>query len=206
MKKITLILLAALFATSAFSQDFSAGLRVGAGLQAVGQYKYNSNCYFEARFGASWINSFGNKHNGSVDLSGDESIGFSGFGVQVGHLGTRAADIVLADYTYYRPSIVADFTLLHNWRVLTMDWTPDYGDWFFDAGVGVNAGGCKNFAYVGVVGMARLGFNFPDVPLTLAVDWTPSFGPSFIYGEKWSEESFNSGGLANLGITCTYNF
>lgn len=206
MKKFALLLITALFATTAFAQEFSAGLRVGSGIQAVGQYKYNSNCYFEARFGGSWINGFGTKSHSYEAIGGDDSIGFIDFGVQVGHLGTRAGEIVLADITYYKPSITADFTLLHNWRVLTMDWTPDYGDWFFDAGAGVNVGGSENFAYVGVVGMARLGFNFPDVPLTLAVDWTPSFGPSFIYGKKWCEASFNSGGLANLGITCTYNF
>lgn len=203
MKKITLILLAALFATSAFAQEFSAGLRIGSGLQAVGQYKYNESAYFEARFGASWNNSYGTRHNGDLDYGGD-SVGTANFGMQIG--GTRAADFILADYAYYRPSIAADFTLLHNWHILDMDWTPSYGEWFFDAGVGVNAGGCENFAYAGVVGMARLGFNFFDVPLTLAVDWTPSFGPSFIYGKGWREASFNSGGLANLGITCTYNF
>ena len=32
--------------------------------------------------------------------------------------------------------VVADFSVLHNWNVCKMDWTPDAGQWFLDAGVG----------------------------------------------------------------------
>ena len=56
--------------------------------------------------------------------------------------------------------VTADFTALYNWKICTMDWTPNGGDWFFDAGVGVNVGGASHYAYVGIAGMARLGYNF----------------------------------------------
>lgn len=202
MKKVLLLVVAVIFATSSFAQEFSAGLRVGSGFQAVGQLQYSDNCYLEARFGASWVSSFG---SGSYRYNGgnDDSIGYGSFG-EIGILDmTRASNI---SFDYYRPGVTVDLTLLHNWRILRMDWTPDYGDWFFDAGAGVKVGGKKNFAYVGIAGMARLGFNFPDVPITLAVDWTPSLGPSIIYGSGFRDASFNSLALADFGITCTYNF
>jgi len=200
MKRFALILFAVAFATSAFAQEFSAGLRVGSGIQAVGQYKYNDNCYFEARFGASWLNRLGSRYE--VDYGGD-SIGYNGAeGFGFVDMSTRAATV----YTTYETFVTADFTLLHNWRIFKMDWTPEYGDWFFDAGVGVNVGGKEHYAYVGLAGMARLGFNFPDVPITLSADWTPVVGPKFFYGKGWNEVSYNALGLANFGVTCTYNF
>lgn len=200
MKKLTLLLLAVVFATSAFAQEFSVGLRLGSGVQAVGQYKYNDKCYIEARFGASWLNRYVSSYD--IDYGGD-SIGYNGTeGFDFMDMTTRAASV----RTHYDAFVTADFTVLHNWRVFTMDWTPSYGDWFFDAGVGVNVGGKEHFAYVGLAGMARLGFNFPDVPITLSADWTPVVGPNFVYGKGWREASYNTLGLANLAVTCTYNF
>lgn len=109
---------------------------------------------------------------------------------------------------------MCDLTLLHNWHIFDMDWTPSLGEWFFDAGAGLNFGGVAGNAYIGVSGMARLGFTFLDWPITLSVDWTPSFGPRVFYGEiyfadkvtKSSYTKYNALGLATLGITCTYNF
>ena len=100
----------------------------------------------------------------------------------------------------------ADFTVLHNWRVLEFDWTPDAGKWNFDAGVGVNVGGRETWAYVGAAGMARLSFTFNDFPLTLGVDWTPSFGPSINYTKGYNEAYFNYHALANVGVTATWRF
>lgn len=199
MKRVLLILVAVLFTTGAFAQEWSAGVRVGSGIQALGQYKYDTDKYLEARFGALWNNPV--------------------YGVWRGD-------------SYHQSRIMLDFTALHNWNVLEMDWTPRGGMWFFDAGAGVSVGGRKNYAYVGLTAMARLGFTFNNLPLTLAVDWSPTFGPAIWYGTyimggddfggEWgvantpsitrataiSQRSvgFNDLGLANFGISCTYNF
>ena len=177
MKKVLLLFVAVIFASSAFAQDWSLGARVGSGFQVVGQYKYDGNNNVEARFGASWNNPVVTTiYNGPDTIDVDEG------------------------------RVMADFTLLHNWHILDMDWTPDGGLWFFDAGVGVNVGGRANYAYVGVAGMARLGFTFNNTPLTLALDWTPTFGPGILYVRGANEAFFNELGLANVGISCTYNF
>ena len=160
MKEFFLLMVASLFVTGAFAQDWSVGGRLGSGFQAVGQYGYNQKSYVEARFGAGWLDG----------------------------------------------GVTADFTALHNWKIATMDWTPSAGDWFFDAGVGVNVGGAGNFAYVGVAGMARLGFTFNNAPISLSVDYTPVIGPAIVYGGGYSAAGFRGVGFANLGFTCTYNF
>lgn len=54
MKKFFLLIVASLFVTGAFAQDWSVGGRIGSGFQAVGQYKFGNDNYVEARFGASW--------------------------------------------------------------------------------------------------------------------------------------------------------
>ncbi len=102
--------------------------------------------------------------------------------------------------------LVADFTALYNWKVLTMDWTPSVGEWFFDAGVGVGVGGRANYAYVGAAGMAKLGLKFNDVPVKLSIDWTPVIGPYMVYGGGYTWTAFNAYGFANAGISCTYCF
>ena len=110
------------------------------------------------------------------------------------------------NYQVYSGRVMADFSFLHYWGCADMDWTPSAGRWFFDAGVGVNVGGKANYAYVGVVGSARLGFTFNNVPLSLSFDWSPSFGPGILYVGNLNEAFYNELGLANVGITCTYNF
>lgn len=179
MRKALLLFVAVLFASTAFAQNWSVGARVGSGFQADAQYKYDGNNYIEARFGASW--------NNYEHPTFDEDIRFG--------------------------RVMADFTILHNWHITEMDWTPDGGIWFFDAGVGVNVGGVAHYAYVGVAGMARLGFSFHNAPVTLSLDWTPTFGPGIIYYNKFNEYIggrnhvfFNELGLADVGISCTYNF
>lgn len=102
--------------------------------------------------------------------------------------------------------LMADLELLYNWHLCTMDWTPDTGRWFFDAGCGVVVGGRAHYAYVGVAGSAKFGIAFHDVPLKLAVDWTPYLGPGIAYGGGSSYASFNEYGLANFGISCVYMF
>lgn len=102
--------------------------------------------------------------------------------------------------------IGADFTILHNWNVCTMDWTPSAGKWFFDAGVGVNLGGVPHIATVGAAGCAKLGIKFNAAPVRLAIDITPAIGPAIGYGKGWSGASFYYMGLCNCGISATYCF
>lgn len=59
MKKLLLLAVTVILATSAFAQDWSVGGRIGSGFQAVGQYSLNNDNYVEARFGASWTNGGG---------------------------------------------------------------------------------------------------------------------------------------------------
>ena len=87
-----------------------------------------------------------------------------------------------------------------------MDCTPRAGTWFFDAGVGVNVGGREHYAYVGVAGMARLGFEFNSAPVSLSLEYTPVIGPGIGYGGGASDAAFRAVGFANVGLTCTYNF
>lgn len=79
-------------------------------------------------------------------------------------------------------NLMADATLLYNWHLCDMDWTPDTGKWFFDAGCGVAVGGRAHYAYFGFAGCAKFGIEFDDVPLTLSIDWTPYIGPGIAYG------------------------
>lgn len=114
--------------------------------------------------------------------------------------------VAYSDGTIKEGRVMADFTLLYNWHILEMDWTPSTGIWFFDAGVGVNVGGKPHYAYVGVAGSARLGLKFHNAPVSLAFDWTPSFGPGILYVGNQNEAMFNELGLANVGISCVYHF
>lgn len=182
MKKVLLALVAVLLVTSVSAQKWSVGGRVGSGFQAVGQWHYNEKCNIEARFGASWTHSVF-AYGWDYGIDGDIDI--------------------LAGYT---SPITADFTVLHNWRVLEMDWTPKAGEWFLDAGVGLNVAGAKHVAYIGAAGLVRLGFTFNKVPLTLGVDYTPIVGPAICYVPGYESAAFNVGGLANFGVSCTYNF
>lgn len=182
MKKFLLLVVASLFVTGAFAQDWSVGARAGSGFQAVGQYSLNQKNYVEARFG--------------LNLA-------------------RCAS--------------ADLTGLYNWRLLQWDWTPEAGTWFLDAGVGASVGGAKHYAYFGATGMARFGFKFRKVPISLSIDYTPVIGLDFLYGpgggadnngteagyapvetraaaNKRTSVGFHEAGLWNSGITFTYTF
>ena len=181
MKKFLLLVVASLFVTGAFAQDWSVGVRAGSGFQAVGQYSFNQKNYVEARFGLNLV-----------------------------------------------PGAAADLTGLYNWRLVQWDWTPEAGTWFLDAGVGASVGGNRVYAYFGAAGMARFGFNFRKVPISLSIDYTPVLGPAFnknYVGDYDGAEAgyapvdtraaanrikphteFFWGGLWNSGITFTYTF
>ncbi len=100
----------------------------------------------------------------------------------------------------------ADFSVLYNWNVCNMDWTPSAGRWFFDAGAGINVGGKGHYAYVGVAGSAKLGIAFKGAPVRLSFDWSPAFGPGIAYWDGGSHSEFNERALCNFGITCVYCF
>jgi hypothetical protein len=182
MKKFLLLVVASLFVTGAFAQDWSVGARAGSGFQAVGQYSFNQKNYVEARFGLNLV-----------------------------------------------PGAAADLTGLYNWRLLQWDWTPEAGTWFLDAGVGASVGGAKQYAYFGATGMARFGFKFRKVPISLSIDYSPVIGLDFLYGpgggadynggeagyapvetraaaNKRTYVGFHEAGLWNSGITFTYTF
>lgn len=129
-------------------------------------------------------------------------------------------------------TLMADFTALYNWHISTMDWTPDAGKWFFDAGCGVVVGGRSHYAYFGFAGSAKIGIAFHDAPIKLSIDWTPYIGPGISYNvdvpvyenrpvdpafpnitapvvtgvKKTSYSSFNEYGFANFGLSCVYCF
>ena len=104
----------------------------------------------------------------------------------------------------------ADLTLLYQWNIAQMDWTPDAGTWFFDAGVGVGVGGRDHFAYVGATGCAKIGIKFSGAPIKLAIDWTPVFGPAIVHanveGVSANNAEFHTYGLTNFGLSCVYCF
>lgn len=103
--------------------------------------------------------------------------------------------------------VAADFTVLHNWNCFNMDWTPSTGKWFFDAGVGLSVGGGSHTAYVGVAGNAKFGIKFNSAPVRLSVDWTPVFGPGFVYGKGYNTHTgFPSLNIANFGVSAAYCF
>jgi hypothetical protein len=102
--------------------------------------------------------------------------------------------------------VAADFSALHMWNIMTMDWTPSAGQWFFDAGAGVNVGGVVNYAYVGVCGSAKLGIQFNDVPLRVAIDWSPTLGPAIEYYKGYTDADFRGVGLANVCVSAVYCF
>lgn len=104
-------------------------------------------------------------------------------------------------YATARATAMADFTALYNWNIFNMDWTPSVGQWFFDAGCGINVGGREYYAYLGAAGCAKLGLKLNDIPIRLAFDWTPAFGAG-ISGDA----AFNKWGLCNFGISCVYCF
>ncbi len=138
------------------------------------------------------------------------------------------------NWCQYGSMLTADFTALYNWNVLTMDWTPSAGEWFFDAGVGLGVGGRAHYAYVGAAGQAKLGIKLSSVPLKISVDWTPVIGANVFYGMdkcnsyrtwlgfykqhnwdgdyamwqngKFSKAGFHAMGLANIGVSCVYYF
>ncbi len=114
---------------------------------------------------------------------------------------------------FYAGGLAMNLSAMHVWNVENMDWTWE-GNWYFDAGVGAAVGGFRNYTFFGVQGMARLGYEFEDVPLRLAIDWSPAFGPEFVHGVYYMDgqgraktvSDFNVRGLGSFGVSCVYRF
>ena len=77
-----------------------------------------------------------------------------------------------------------NLTGIYNWHIKDFNWTPQYGKWFFDAGVGASVG-FTNPIYLSVVGSAKLGFKFKNAPVSViwdvcpVISLTPGFGTGF---------------------------
>lgn len=75
-------------------------------------------------------------------------------------------------------------TGIYNWKIKEFNWTPEYGKWFFDAGVGASAGFGNNLR-LSIIGSAKLGFKFKSAPVSVIwdvcpiIDLTPSFNSGF---------------------------
>ncbi|HIZ87069.1 MAG TPA: hypothetical protein IAC03_02785 [Candidatus Coprenecus pullistercoris] len=114
-----------------------------------------------------------------------------------------------AGFCNHHGTVTADFSAMFNWKLCNWsDWTPNAGNWFLDAGVGINVGGRENYAYVGPAGIIKFGIQFTGgaKPVSLSLDWNPAFGAGIgYYHDRWgnySNAAFNEMGLANIGITC----
>lgn len=70
-----------------------------------------------------------------------------------------------------------ELSALYTWNTFNWDWTP--GNWFLDFGVGGTLTAVRHWTFVGVQGMAKFGYTFEDVPLSLAIDYSPAVGPHF---------------------------
>lgn len=98
----------------------------------------------------------------------------------------------------------ADFSVLYNFKLASWNWTPSAGEWFLDAGAGLNIGGGENYAYLGPQGMARFGIRFNSVPLALSFDWSPAISIAMVYGGGHTEAGYNGLALANFALTCVF--
>ncbi len=117
-----------------------------------------------------------------------------------------------------------DVSITHNWNVAAMNLT-DEGVWFVDLGVGLDVGGSSatnlgfttRYTWVGVQGVAKFGYSFENVPISLAFDWSPVFGMGISYWpndadwggvgrSKNHTTKFRGSGMGNFGLSCVYSF
>ena len=187
-------------AQSIASQQWTAGLRVGSGLQAQAECFYGEKTYVEARFGMAWLGGFSADftvlHNWNVlNWNWTPEVGnwFLDAGVGFNLGGGAKAQAQL----YY-----------DNEHIGSTDGTTIYG---------------------GVAGQVKFGIKFKKAPIRLAVDWTPVFGVSGAYANskgrkeireandalkdagvdgkiKVKDAHFYGMGLANIAISATYCF
>ena len=81
------------------------------------------------------------------------------------------------------------------------------GDFSFDAGVAVNAGGwTPTDCWILAGPMVRLNYTFSQAPISLGFDWTPCAGIQSTSTEKFSPHFTWSKLLYSFALSCTYNF
>ena len=219
MKKILLVLVAVLcvatvsakksFAEVMSSQKWTAGLRVGSGLQVDASWAYSDKSYVEARFGMSW-------------LADSEVVG--------------AGNTLTADFTVlhnwnicnwdWTPSVGKWF--LDTGCGLNIGGRPlstgggasgggasdgGYeGDWGWGRAItraGGSGGSDISYYYVGAVAHVKFGIKFNKVPIRLAVDWTPVIlGTEYTKakGQKKAGGQYFANGWANFGVSAVWCF
>ena len=142
MKKILLVMAAMLcVATVSAQHKWAAGLRVGSGLQAQGEYSYADNRYVEARFGMGWLGGvsadFTALHNWNVcNWDWTPSVGKwyldAGCGLNIGgrpHRQTYYGVVIKGSYAYFGVAGQVKFGIKFN-KVpirLSIDYTPVIG-------------------------------------------------------------------------------
>ena len=81
------------------------------------------------------------------------------------------------------------------------------GDFSFDAGVALNAGGWSpTDCWVLAGPMVRMDYTFGIVPISLGFDWTPCAGIQSASTEKFSPHFDWWKLLYSFALSCTYNF
>lgn len=64
-------------------------------------------------------------------------------------------------------------TGIYTWEIANFNWTPSFGKWFFDAGVGANVG-VGGAVTAAAVGSAQLGIKFNGAPVSVTFDLEPT--------------------------------
>ena len=105
-------------------------------------------------------------------------------------------DLSKANYVEGRIGLNNNISLtgIYTWKIQEFNWTPQYGKWFFDAGVGASATFSEP-VFLSVVGSAKLGFEFKNAPVSVIWDLCPVFSLT-------PNTGFGFGG----GVSVVYNF
>jgi hypothetical protein len=106
---------------------------------------------------------------------------------------------------FYGDGMAVDASLAHMWNITKMNWTPK-GQWYFDLGGGASTILANHFFFIGVQGVAKLSYEFENIPLRLSADLSPSFGPGIFKYDDYSDTSFYGDGIGNFGVSCVYRF
>jgi hypothetical protein len=145
MKKFFLTLAVLFVAVSASAQGWGVGGRIGSGLQAVGEYKFENGNYIDARFGMGW--SFGGVISADFtalyqwnvcNMDWTPSAGNWSLDAGVGaNVGGGAGWV----YCGVAGGVKLGFTFKNTPIKLAVDWTPSVGP------VIVYGGGIDGIAY-----------------------------------------------------------
>ena len=123
------------------------------------------------------VNNVGLRFNGGIEIAGQY-------------------DLSKANYIEGRIGFGGNISLtgIYTWKIQEFNWTPQYGKWFFDAGVGASATFSEPL-FLSVVGSAKLGFKFKNAPVSVIWDLCPVFSLT-------PNTGFGFGG----GVSVVYHF